>query len=214
MLEQQQLQLVAGLQNLYKRTIDNQGWPGRPLDITSTGHPLVHDILERLDAIHIEGANAPNHFEEDFDVMQQRLLANGAVPMNRQASVESESSEDTATIPDTVSPFGTSHRMPFFQTPPPPLQPPLNMLPHYSNSSLSYPHPQELWFGGTHVGYDQTPCNGPMPSPTDWNDPSHVSAHANPCLPMFAYVDEEGRSDGFPNVDMAHRFGLSRGQRL
>ncbi|KAI4260004.1 MAG: hypothetical protein LQ352_000500 [Teloschistes flavicans] len=214
MLEQQQLQLVVGLQNLYKRIIDDQGWLGQPLDITPTGHPLIHDILERLDAIHIQGANSPDHFEEDFDMMQQRLLADGAVPIKRQPSEESESSQDTATIPDAVSPTKTNFNNPLHQFVG---QVPLSLaaagnIPaaFYNSSPQTYLPP---WMGPS-ITYEQSQYNPPISPPVDYDDPSHVHAHANPCLPLMSpWVDEEGRSNGFPGVDLARRFGLPQDQR-
>ena len=63
MLENQQAQLVVGLQELYKRTQNGQGWTGAPLRETSQGLPLTHDILERLGALKQEGHNTTDVFE-------------------------------------------------------------------------------------------------------------------------------------------------------
>merc|ERR1712029_1246389 len=51
MLEQQQSQLVAGLRELYSKLRDGQPWPGAPLREAHGGHPLTHDILERLELL-------------------------------------------------------------------------------------------------------------------------------------------------------------------
>lgn len=48
MLEQQQQQLVGGLQKHYDIVINEQGWKGAPLKTFTNGYPLTHDILERL----------------------------------------------------------------------------------------------------------------------------------------------------------------------
>ncbi|KAI9680830.1 MAG: hypothetical protein M1817_004270 [Caeruleum heppii] len=48
MLEQQQVQLVVGLRELYQRTKNGAAWNGPPLADTENGHPLTHDILEGL----------------------------------------------------------------------------------------------------------------------------------------------------------------------
>lgn len=48
MLERQHAQLIAGLQELYRRTQDGQGWRGTPLDLVNNGQPLTHQMLERL----------------------------------------------------------------------------------------------------------------------------------------------------------------------
>src|SRR2546423_8716106 len=91
MLESQQSQLVAGLQELYKRTQNGQGWIGSPLKETSHGAPLTHDILERLGALKQDGHSTGDMFEEDLNLMQQRLLASGAGFMARDASSDSDS---------------------------------------------------------------------------------------------------------------------------
>lgn len=87
MLEEQQAQLVAGLQELYRRTQNGQGWLGAPLKESTHGVPLTHDILERLGAFKSGRSKAePKHFEEDLSSLQQRLLANGAGFMRRSPS--------------------------------------------------------------------------------------------------------------------------------
>jgi len=97
MLENQQAQLVAGLQELYKRTQNGQGWIGSPLKETSHGAPLTHDILERLGALKQDGHATGEVFEEDLTLMQQRLIANGAGFMQRETSSDSDS--ETAPSP-------------------------------------------------------------------------------------------------------------------
>ncbi|MCJ1373110.1 hypothetical protein MMC20_004337 [Loxospora ochrophaea] len=57
MLEGQQRQLVAGLQTLYSRTVNRQGWIGEPLAPVGGDKVSIHQILERLDT------------ELDFDTM-------------------------------------------------------------------------------------------------------------------------------------------------
>ena len=48
MLERQQSQLVAGLQELYRRTQNGEGWPGDRLELERHNQPLTHKILEAL----------------------------------------------------------------------------------------------------------------------------------------------------------------------
>jgi len=92
MLEQQQTQLVTGLQELYKRTVNGQGWMGSPLSESNHGNPLTHDILERLGALKQEGHGGSDIFEENTDIIQQRLYANGAGPMQRTDSLDGSES--------------------------------------------------------------------------------------------------------------------------
>ncbi len=104
MLEQQQLQLVNGLQELYERLINNQGWKGAPLDNSNNGHPLTHDILERLGALKLEGQINYEVFEDNVDAMRKRLLADGALPMQRPSSAESEYNQSQTSFADPSSP--------------------------------------------------------------------------------------------------------------
>lgn len=95
MLEQQQSQLVAGLQETYRRLIAANLWPGAPLD-EHEGHPLTHDILSTLDIIHIkDDSSSDHHFEEDTDRLQRRLVAQGAPFIHRRGSFSSDSEHST-----------------------------------------------------------------------------------------------------------------------
>ncbi|KAG9677072.1 hypothetical protein KCU95_g16136, partial [Aureobasidium melanogenum] len=87
MLEQQQAQLVAGLQETYRRLLDANVWPGKPLS-EATGHPLTHDILARLDLLEPknDGSGEHEHFEEDCQKLQQRLISEGASFIGRRNS--------------------------------------------------------------------------------------------------------------------------------
>ena len=83
-LEQQQAQLVAGLQVLYKRARHGQGWVGTSLKERPDGNPPIHDILERLASHQREGHVTTRQFEEDLDLLQRRLIASGAEFMPRE----------------------------------------------------------------------------------------------------------------------------------
>lgn len=93
MLEQQQTQLVAGLRELYSRLQRGESWPGQPLQESSGGHPLTHDILERLDLLQSPGDDKSHYegFEADCSRMQQKLVEGGAPYTRRRASVSSDS---------------------------------------------------------------------------------------------------------------------------
>ncbi|KAI5302072.1 hypothetical protein KEM56_001066 [Ascosphaera pollenicola] len=109
MLEQQQSQLVAGLQELYRRTREGQGWPGEPLQDMPNGHPLTHDILERLGALKpAKGSDEIPTFEEDLNHVQRKLIASGAGFMPRDSTSDFGSEgAPSPTIP-TSNPFGVS----------------------------------------------------------------------------------------------------------
>ena len=86
MLEHQQAQLVTGLQELYKRAINGQGWLGAALADSTNGNPLTHDILERLGALKHESNDDADSFEEDLNTLQHRLIASGSGFMQRAES--------------------------------------------------------------------------------------------------------------------------------
>ena len=90
MLEQQQSQLVAGLQETYRRLVGANLWPGALLE-EPDGHPLTHDILSVLDIIHTKPGSPSSHFEEDPVRLQQRLVAQGAPFIARRGSMSSDS---------------------------------------------------------------------------------------------------------------------------
>jgi len=107
MLEQQQSQLVAGLREMYKMILDKKEWPGKPLSDQTEGHPLTHDILERLHVLHMTGDGHSLHesFEDDLDAIQQRLLENGASYMSQ--SRRSPSTESDPGLAHSESPVST-----------------------------------------------------------------------------------------------------------
>jgi len=115
MLEQQQTQLVSGLRELYSRLQNGQGWPGAPLTESQGGHPLTHDILERLDLLHPSTDGNINYdgFEEDCNRMQQRLLERGARYLQRRDSVSSDSDHGHASSPSSYNGTPTTHSAPF-----------------------------------------------------------------------------------------------------
>ncbi|OJD10166.1 hypothetical protein AJ78_08709 [Emergomyces pasteurianus Ep9510] len=123
MLEQQQAQLVTGLQALYKLTLDGEGWPGAPLRESGNGHPLTHDILARLGALKQEGHSSDEPFEDDLQLAQERLIANGAGFMQRQDSSDGSESEHSSTFPSRPSLFEAPFSMNLNQFPPTPPSP-------------------------------------------------------------------------------------------
>nr|POF21717.1 fluconazole resistance protein 1 [Quercus suber] len=93
MLEQQQGQLVSALQEMYRRANAGQRWTGPVLQEVS-GQPLTHDILAALNLLEVkhDGTGKVDTFEEDYDKLQSRLLADGAGYMQqRRGSLSSES---------------------------------------------------------------------------------------------------------------------------
>lgn len=117
LLEQQQAQLIAGLQELYHRLQCAQLWPGAPLE-GKNGHVLVHDILVQLqirNACQSEGET----FEEDVDKLQQRLLSPVVPSLRRLESVSSGSERSHApghSSPSSVDSSKASEGKPVFQS--------------------------------------------------------------------------------------------------
>ena len=122
MLENQQSQLVSGLQELYRRTQNGQGWIGSSLKETNNGAPLTHDILERLGALKQDTHDSTEPFEEDLNLMQQRLIANGAGFVARDNMSDTSSEIDQSPMfeqmPSKSSFFSESFS--FTQLPPTP----------------------------------------------------------------------------------------------
>lgn len=92
MLEQQQTQLVSGLQEMYTRLLAANAWSGPALS-ESNGHPLTHDILAALDLLESknDGSGEMETFEEDCQKLQSKLIAEGAGFTQRRGSFSSDS---------------------------------------------------------------------------------------------------------------------------
>jgi hypothetical protein len=86
MLEQQQAQLVIGLQRLYKKTMKGELWPGPPLKEAYHGNPLTHEILERLGALKQDNYTGSESFQENLSQTEQRLHANEGFSLQRLPS--------------------------------------------------------------------------------------------------------------------------------
>ncbi|KAI9852552.1 MAG: hypothetical protein M1838_000420 [Thelocarpon superellum] len=106
MLEQQQAQLVAGVQELYRRTQDGTGWTGPPLPASDSGHPLTHALLERLGALKAGHHGDHGTFEEDLHSAQTKLFESGAGIMlaHPPCGSDSETSPTSPTI-DSSAPY-------------------------------------------------------------------------------------------------------------
>lgn len=132
MLESQQAQLVSGLQELYRRLQDGEGWTGSPLKENGNGVPLTHDILESLGALKQEGHHTNESFEEDLNVLQRKLIANGAGFMQREPSFDTNSESDHSTIYESTTQSSSLRgSMPLNQFPPtPPSQSPFQQPAH------------------------------------------------------------------------------------
>lgn len=199
MLENQQAQLVSGLQELYRRLQSGQGWTGSPLKETSTGSPLTHDILERLGSLKQEGQTSNEPFEENLEAMQQKLIANGATFVSRDNSFDATSEFDHSSVfdhnnhkaaPSFINPFQASHFPPT-----PPHHSPHQRMSHTASPLKQFPAevPQITQFSTWPSEYDDTMDFMSCEPTTDLNLDAMTAYTAqmypgptaiNPCLTM------------------------------
>lgn len=104
MLEQQQQQLTLGLQELYTRVKNGQGWVGAPLEEMCHGKALTHDILERLGALKRDGHPRCEKFEEHLPGLEQRLVFGAHDFMQRAPWSERDSEADQSLVYEELSP--------------------------------------------------------------------------------------------------------------
>lgn len=74
MLERQHAQLIAGLQELYRRTQSGGGWTGPRLEVENIDQPLTHKILEALGVLQpyeLEGIESTNKNWQGFEEQGQ-----------------------------------------------------------------------------------------------------------------------------------------------
>ena len=145
-LEQQQSQLVQGLQHMYQLLRNGEQWPGEPLTNQSNGSPLTHDILARLGLLQPKEDDSHEHenFEEDPVQTERRLIEAGAPRVKRRASFSSDSEHDhdhqqispvSDTSPHSTTPTSASARQPTFSHPFP--RQPIQLTPSSNQSPAS-----------------------------------------------------------------------------
>ena len=211
MLENQQAQLVTGLQELYKRTKNGQGWIGSPLKETSHGAPLTHDILERLGALKQDGHATGEVFEEDLNLMQQRLIASGAGFMQRELSSDSDSETAPSPMFEQMPPQKPMLTDPFSLHSFPPTPPSQSPFPQNARTvptkMQSYPQPrmdQTNLSPHLHQRQSWGPSTGGFDDSMDMDfitsfDPSNYGA----TTPMFGQIQSP---IGTINPSLAMRF--------
>ena len=160
MLEQQQAQLVDGLQELYRRLVAGEAWTGSPLVGSNNGHPLTHDILQAVGAFNHDSANEYDDFEDNLNTMQQRLLSTGSIPMRRRGSGDSDSDHESSQNSFVESPKSAqSQRFPAHRFPPtPPLTSPC-LEPPKEEPPEPKPRPQAICLQPPILRQSQTSMN-------------------------------------------------------
>ena len=175
MLEQQQNQLVSGLQEMYRRSLAGQPWQGKALS-ESTGHPLTHDILAALDLLETkhDGTGDLENFEDDCEKLQSRLVADGAIYVRRRGGSFSSDSDhsqhglgrsSTQSTPSIAKPLIFKENFSFSATSSPLAQSPA------PRQRLSYPPAHE-----SPLHQSSALANDPQLYQADWS----VSELSNP----------------------------------
>ncbi|KAL2039534.1 hypothetical protein N7G274_007806 [Stereocaulon virgatum] len=165
MLEQQQEKLVNATRDLYIRAVKGETWPGAPLQTTTKGYPLTHDILERLGLLKL-GPQDEGGFEEDTERLRQNMMRTIKQEENQYptpTTVQSDFSPAESPIYDlTPNSFDAMPRTPFQPTPP-----------------ISPEEQGSMMFSGnglgicTSMGMENTsirPCSAWIPSASSYDD--------------------------------------------
>lgn len=76
MLERSHAQLTAGLQELYRRTQNCDGWTGPRLELENPEQPLTHQILEALGVLRTEDWEDPESIDESRQALEGYGLDN------------------------------------------------------------------------------------------------------------------------------------------
>ncbi|KAA6409019.1 MAG: C6 transcription factor [Lasallia pustulata] len=166
MLEQNHAQLVNGIQELYARAVGGQAWVGPPLKILPNGHPHIHDILESLGALKRDSRSGSAMFEEDLEVLQQKLYASGAGLMHQHDSPESDTDQAASSMSGIEAPpsktfFTMPSYTPSSGLPTPPMQTPTMQTP---TGRLSLHIPPEAQFRPQPAYNSQSRSSCPQPS--------------------------------------------------
>ncbi|KAJ5124656.1 uncharacterized protein N7515_008481 [Penicillium bovifimosum] len=215
MLEQQQTWLVNGLQELYRRNIEGEGWPGEHLKLEPNGQPLTHDLLMRLGAL--DGSKG-ERFEENPEALQQELWHTNT-GMQRQES--SDGSSDSPQSPAARSRFSSDAFSQQHMPPTPPTYSPSTRTVIKTEPGLmpSTPHfAQPMAMQGVVnplvlQGSQQWPSNGfnsfdemDLMSTADYSNMSFDDQQLSPmfnrqvpmnCISQGSYVDSKTDYDDF-----------------
>ncbi|KAL1584803.1 hypothetical protein WHR41_06556 [Cladosporium halotolerans] len=108
MLERQQAQLVAAIQEMYSRMRKASAWEGQPLDHHGSP-PLTHDILAALDLL--EPKNDGSGEMESFEDLQDAPHSDSAYdssPQRKRRRSASDSEQSRSTSPASQQKAGTS----------------------------------------------------------------------------------------------------------
>ena len=123
MLEHQNTQLIAGIQELYRRLAEKEPRPDLPIESSCNGQPLTHRILEALNIVRPDEWNGNEHSDDSAVSSTPTDNACGSPLPHGQTTFSIDSSQANNT--HHVHPRQEAHRLPVPSelTPPPKLAP-------------------------------------------------------------------------------------------
>lgn len=171
MLEQQQGWLINALQELYRRNIEGEGWPGDVLETETNGFPLTHNLLTHLGIL---GRGEYGYPEINTEPRRKRKL------------VDDSPTQYSPAAPSVPSPV-ESHQQLIPPTPTIPAEKPSNAKNpslDYDYGNLQYEPPEiclpsprsyhdtEQWLSQNLAFFDETDIMlANNPPELTWNDP-------------------------------------------
>lgn len=106
MLERQHAELIAGLQELYRRTQNGGGWSGPRLETENVDQPLTHKILEALGVLQPDEWKPTESVVNDWQGLEQQVQDESGWMYSETGS---PSTQAASSLPSpTLTPFPQS----------------------------------------------------------------------------------------------------------
>ena len=139
MLELQHVQLIAGLQELYRRTQNDGGWTGSRLEVENYNQPLTHKILEALGVLQPEEWEETESVDGTWQGFEGQGQDNDGWMCSESASLSTQATFSPISPPQIAFPQSTimSKRQSKFQINLPPITQTLKMPPLPITTSAS-----------------------------------------------------------------------------
>lgn len=148
MLERSHAQLTAGLQELYRRTQNGDGWRGPRLESVNHNQPITHQILEALGVLRTEDCEEKESVDDIWQGFEGHGQDNNGWMYSERASPPTQATFSPKSPAQTAFPQSTimSKRRVKHQTNLPPITQTLTLPPPILPSSTSakpeaYNHP-------------------------------------------------------------------------
>ena len=110
MLERQQSQLIAGVQELYKRLQNGETWTGQQLQHSNDGRHLTHKILEGLGVLQVDELDGVEGSEGTLQSLEQQ--SQDGAQVHRHSSVASHPDHLSAKCSDCLPVFRYNGKAP------------------------------------------------------------------------------------------------------